>query len=50
MARHQRMATVDEESDRLNRFIEGLSTSDRADPTQRLRFWTRDLALCSTRR
>jgi K+-sensing histidine kinase KdpD len=30
--RHELLQVIDEESDRLNRFIEGLSTSDRAEP------------------
>ena len=30
------LLVIDEESDRLNRFIEGLSTSDRAEPAQPL--------------
>jgi K+-sensing histidine kinase KdpD len=32
--RHELLQVIDEESDRLNRFIEGLSTSDRAEPAQ----------------
>jgi two-component system sensor histidine kinase KdpD len=32
--RRELLQVIDEESDRLNRFIEGLSTSDRAEPTQ----------------
>jgi len=34
--RHELLQVIDEESDRLNRFIEGLSTSDRAEPAQPL--------------
>ncbi len=34
--RHELLEVIDEESDRLNRFIEGLSTPDRAEPTQPL--------------
>jgi K+-sensing histidine kinase KdpD len=34
--RHELLQVIDEESDRLNRFIEGLSTSDRAEPSQPL--------------
>src|SRR5947207_2633164 len=33
-SRRELLQVIDEESDRLNRFIEGLSTPDRADPTQ----------------
>jgi len=32
--RHELLQVIDEESDRLNRFIEGLSTSDRSEPAQ----------------
>jgi len=32
--RRELLQVIDEESDRLNRFIEGLSTSDRAEPAQ----------------
>jgi len=32
--RHELLQVIDEESDRLNRFIEGLSTSDRTEPAQ----------------
>lgn len=32
--RHELLQVIDEESDRLNRFIEGLSVADRPDPTQ----------------
>ena len=32
--RRELLQVIDEESDRLNRFIEGLSTPDRAEPTQ----------------
>jgi K+-sensing histidine kinase KdpD len=31
--RHELLMVIDEESDRLNRFIEGLSAADRTDPT-----------------
>ncbi len=34
--RHELLQVIDEESDRLNRFIEGLSTSDRTEPAQPL--------------
>src|SRR5204863_1699115 len=33
---HELLQVIDEESDRLNRFIEGLSTTDRAEPSQPL--------------
>ncbi len=36
--RGELLQVIDEESDRLNRFIEGLSTSDRAEPTQPSQF------------
>jgi len=34
--RHELLEVIDEESDRLNRFIEGLSSSDRTEPSQPL--------------
>ena len=34
--RGELLQVIDEESDRLNRFIEGLSTPDRAEPAQPL--------------
>ena len=34
--RHELLEVIDEESDRLNRFIEGLSTPDRSEPAQPL--------------
>src|SRR5262249_54367097 len=36
--RHELLQIIDEESDRLNRFIEGLSAADRPDPSQPLGF------------
>jgi signal transduction histidine kinase len=36
--RRELLQVIDEESDRLNRFIEGLSAADRRDPAQPLRF------------
>jgi K+-sensing histidine kinase KdpD len=33
---HDLLQVIDEESDRLNRFIEGLSTTDREEPAQRI--------------
>ena len=32
--RHELLQVIDEETDRLNRFIEGLSTTDRGEPSQ----------------
>ncbi len=41
--RGELLQVIDEESDRLNRFIEGLSTSDRAEPTQPSQFRSVDV-------
>ena len=37
---HELLQVIDEESDRLNRFIEGLSTTDREEPMQRIHMRT----------
>jgi K+-sensing histidine kinase KdpD len=39
--RRELLQVIDEESDRLNRFIEGLSTSDQAEPAQPLHLRTK---------
>lgn len=43
--RRELLHVIDEESDRLNRFIEGLSVADRPDPSQPLSLRSADLAV-----